>query len=343
MASLYPRKGSPFWWLKHRAGGQWKCSSTGLRVESEEETLQAEIIRAEWALREAQESGKAAAAYDWGWVDDWLVTHCKSPKTLAAYRTHWKHISHWIKVDSLRHPKEITYKHGHGYVAWRTGRKAKRKTCGKNTALLEVKLLGQVLRQCALRGDIEFSPIQRLGIKKDEIEEKRELTDDEIERCLALLPEEDEWLQRAFLIGLHTGLRLRETRLNMDLVDFSRNIITIEKPKGGKKKAFSRPLPQALRPLLESLQGQKYTHEFPFQPSRCFQNFFGRAKVEGVSFHSLRVTYVTRLHRAGVPLSAAMRLVNHSSQVVHRIYTRMNVDDVRAYADVPLFSTTPGS
>ena len=46
---------------------------------------------------------------------------------------------------------------------------------------------------------------------------------------------------------------------------------------------------------------------------------------------------MTRLHRAAVPVSAAMRLVNHSSEAVHRIYWRLNVEDVRPYADVSLF------
>ena len=321
--------------------GKWKGESTGLRIESEEETLQAEVIRATWALRESRDSGHEGTAYDWSWVCSWLEGHCKSPKTLSAYRLHWRHIGHWLLVAKIRGPKEITYRHGHEYVAWRTGRRAGNKACGKNTALLEVKLLGQVLRQCALRGEIDVVPIQRLGIAKAESAVKRVLTDTEIGICLAALPEEEEWIRLAFLIALHTGCRLRETRLDMRLVDFDRMTITFDTPKGGRGKAFTRPLPTALVPVLSPLNGRTFSHDFPFQPSRCFQNFFLRLKIHGVSLHCLRVTYVTRLHRAGVPLSAAMRLVNHSSEVVHRIYTRLDVDDVRAFADVPLFSTKP--
>jgi hypothetical protein len=51
-------------------------------------------------------------------------------------------------------------------------------------------------------------------------------------------------------------------------------------------------------------------------------------------FHCLRVTYVTRLAQAGVPLSLAMRLTNHSDELVHRIYQRLGVEDVRQYANV---------
>jgi integrase len=341
MASLFRRDRSPFWWLRFREGGKWKNVSTGLRYESEEETRQAELVRAKWAIREFEESGKGGDAYSWDWVLPWLQKRCKSQRTYDAYRQHWRHIEHWIRYAGIRHPKEITFRHGHDFVDWRTGRRAGHKTCSKNTALLEVKLLGQILKFCALRGEIPSNPIQSLGIPRDEVKQKREFTDDEIGRCIKALDSEPEWMRLAFLISLYTGCRLRETRLEMKLVDFDRRTITFGKPKGGRSRAFTRPLPEALIPVLQPIRDREFSHDLPFQPSRCFQNFFGRVGVEGVSFHCLRVTYVTRLHRAGVPLSAAMRLVNHSSEVVHRIYTRLNVEDVRAFADVPLFATTP--
>jgi hypothetical protein len=46
------------------------------------------------------------------------------------------------------------------------------------------------------------------------------------------------------------------------------------------------------------------------------------------------------LHRAGVPLSAAMRLVNHSSEIVHEVYNRLSVDDVMPWKDVMLYPST---
>ena len=144
----------------------------------------------------------------------------------------------------------------------------------------------------------------------------------------------------SFTIALHTGCRLRETRLRMSLVDFDRMTISFESPKGGRSKAFTRPLPTALEPTLRPLVDRVFSHDFPAQPSRCFQNFFKRVGIRDVCFHCLRVSYVTRLHRAAVPVSAAMRLVNHSSEAVHRIYQRLNVEDVRPYADVSLFRSS---
>jgi integrase len=95
-------------------------------------------------------------------------------------------------------------------------------------------------------------------------------------------------------------------------------------------------------PLLEKLKADKrsYTLEFPFQPSRRWQQLFIKVKKTHLCFHCLRVTYVNRLRRAGVPRDAAMRLVNHASQLVHQIYQREKVDDVMQWRDAVRFPTT---
>ena len=89
-------------------------------------------------------------------------------------------------------------------------------------------------------------------------------------------------------------------------------------------------MPTALRPLLERFRKskQKFTVEFPFQPWRRWQQFFIKIKKTHLTFHCLRVTYVNRLRRAGVPREAAMRLVNHASELIHQIYQREKVEDV---------------
>ena len=146
----------------------------------------------------------------------------------------------------------------------------------------------------------------------------------------------------SFEIGLHTGCRLRETRIPLSCVDFRECKITFPSPKGGEDRAFSIPMPTVLVPLLEKLKAEKrsYTLEFPFQPSRRWQQFFIKVKKTHLCFHCLRVTYVNRLRRAGVPREAAMRLVNHASQLVHQIYQREKVDDVMQWRDAVRFPTS---
>ena len=69
--------------------------------------------------------------------------------------------------------------------------------------------------------------------------------------------------------------------------------------------------------------------------------FFIKIKKSHLCFHCLRVTYVNRLRRAGVPREAAMRLVNHSSELIHQIYQRERVEDIAQWRDVVSFPGHP--
>jgi integrase len=100
-------------------------------------------------------------------------------------------------------------------------------------------------------------------------------------------------------------------------------------------------MPTALKDLLRRLasEGKQYTLEFPFQPSRRWQQLFIKIKKEHLCFHCLRVTYVNRLRRAGVLREAAMRLVNHASELIHKIYQRERAEDVVKWCDAVRFPT----
>ena len=86
---------------------------------------------------------------------------------------------------------------------------------------------------------------------------KPELTDNEIVEIRGALRAEPEWMQRAFEIALHTGCRLRETRIPRNCVDLEENKITFPWPKGGEQRAFSVPMPSAVRPLMEEFRRRK--------------------------------------------------------------------------------------
>ena len=98
-------------------------------------------------------------------------------------------------------------------------------------------------------------------------------------------------------------------------------------------------MPTALRPLLEEIckSGRAFTVEFPFQPSRRWQQFFIKLDMTHLCFHCIRVTYVNRLRRAGVPREVAMRFVNHSSELIHQVYQRERVEDMTQWRDAVQF------
>jgi integrase len=204
---------------------------------------------------------------------------------------------------------------------------------------MELKLLAMIMGEAVRLGHADANPLVSLKLRRDTAAKKPELTDAEIVRIRKALKEEPEWMGMAFEIALHTGCRLRETRLPTSCLDFVENKITFPSPKGGESRAFSVPMPSALRPRFEQLKKskRKFTLEFPFQPSRRWQQFFIKLKLPQLCFHCLRVTYVNRLRRAGVPREAAMRLVNHSSELIHQIYQREKVEDVMRWADAVAF------
>lgn len=341
MAYLYRKNRSPFWYVVYLdADGKEMHRSTGLRADDPSDTAKAKALRAELEAKEHYRA-PVVKSDDWEtWVPKYLERHCQTARTLERYLGNWKWLGLWLQTERLYAPRSITYRKALEYLDWRTTFKKKTgKVVGRNTAIMELKLLAMVMGEAVRLGYADANPLVSLKLRRQKAAKKPELNDAEIKEIREALKSEPEWMQIAFEISLHTGCRLRETRIPMDCIDFGEDKITFPSPKGGEDRAFSIPMPTALRPLLERLHksGCDFTVEFPFQPSRRWQQFFIKIGKPHLCFHCLRVTYVNRLRRAGVPREAAMRLVNHSSELVHQIYQREKVDDVAQWRDVVRF------
>lgn len=345
MASIYHKKKSPFWFIQYiDDDGVRRNKSTPYRTDSPADTVKARAFRAQMESNELSR-GASGPLDDGGWekwVLPFLERHCESPRTHERYLDAWKWLAYWLQENKYRSPQAITYRNALEYVDWRTTYKKKSgKTAGRNTAIFELKMLALIMGEAVRLGHATANPLVSLKLKRDKPEKKPELSDAEILTIREALKSEPEWMQVAFEIALHTGCRLRETRIPANCINFAENKITFGSPKGGEDRAFSVPMPTALRPLLEEIKGskKKFTLEFPFQPSRRWQQFFIKMKMQHLCFHCLRVTYVNRLRRAGVPREAAMRLVNHSSELIHQVYQREKVEDVMKWTDVVQFPT----
>jgi len=341
MAYLYRRDRSPFWYVVYfDAQQKERHRSTGLRADDPCDTAKARALRAEL---EAKEHHRAQVVDSEGWetwVPKYLERHCKSPRTLERYLDAWKWLAHWLQHERYHSPKAISYRNALEYIDWRTAHKKKSgKTVGRNTAIMELKLFAMLMGEAVRLGHADANPLVGLKLRREKAAKKPELTDEEIAQVREALKSEPEWMQAAFEIALHTGCRLRETRLPMNCIDFTESKITFPSPKGGEDRAFSIPMPSGLRPIFERLQNarKKFTLEFPFQPSRRWQQFFIKIKKPHICFHCMRVTYVNRLRRAGVPREVAMRLVNHSSELIHQIYQREKVEDLVKWRDAVAF------
>lgn len=209
-----------------------------------------------------------------------------------------------------------------------------------NTALHEIKLLHLVMNEAIQRDFCVKNPAARLGIKKHKPAEKPEISDDDIQYIRTELRKEPQWMQDCFEIGLGTGLRLSETNLPLKDVDSVRQTFTV-RVKGGD--VFTTKFDNFLLPLFRRLKEDRGKDAralgMPHDASKQWWFFFRRIKRPQYCFHCLRVTFITRGARAGVPEAVMMKLAHHASETIHRVYTRLSVEDTGKYLE--MFSPPP--
>jgi integrase len=199
-----------------------------------------------------------------------------------------------------------------------------------------------VMKQAVRLEFAQGNPFAQLGIERVEPKEKAELTDADIDVIREALKKKPEWMQLAFEIALQTGCRLSDTSIYMKDIDLERRTITFQKPKGGKKRAFTIKFSVNLLPLFEKLKGDsrektlelpQKNYSYPEINTNNFSRFFKSLHKEeklsdpSITFHSTRVTFITRHARARTDERIVKKLVNHSSTLVHQIYSRLKAED----------------
>jgi integrase len=335
MACLYERKNSPFWYIRFKdAEGKWKSKPTTYRRDNPQDTKEA---RARCAVNTAQELGARGVSKSekWdGWIDDFFKTHCKNETTRNGYEQSWLWLRSYLEEVNVPAPSQLTYQHAFDYIKWRTARGGNKKKIKQSTALRDIKVLRLLMSHAVRTGMASGNPCLRMGIARVAPKEKEEFTDEQIAKVYNKLPKrEKDWRYIAFRIALETGCRLGETEIEFRYINFEKKTITFIDPKGGKP--YTTPLPDSLISMLLKIKKSKATHTLKLHPnaSTQFSNFLRKIGLKTHSFHCSRVTFITRLARAGVPLREAMKMVNHSSEMVHKIYSRLNVDDLRPYVN----------
>jgi integrase len=343
MAFVFQRPKSGFWYISYRDPSTGKrCKiATRHRVGTTAAHRSALAEAAELTAKELRRTGEGndGSATAWNrWVPRFIEqVYAHDPKTRLRYDGCWRNVALFLEARGVHSPAQLRREHCYEYLGWRERPPKDSGTfkVSRNTALLELKFLGRVMREAVERGLAQGNPCWRLGVERIAPAEKPELTDEQIASIRAELPAWPDWMMHAFEIAIHQGLRLRETRIPMNCVDLDRGTLTILTPKGGHKKAFTTAIHPGLRPLLERLKakGHQFTAEVPTSAfaSKAFVKLFRKVGLVGVSFHSTRVSVITRLARSNVNEALARKFVNHStstSSTVHRIYQRLRAEDL---------------
>lgn len=325
MAQLRKEKDTPYWFLRYRDldTGKWRDRSLKLRWDIASETREAIRQRDKFTEDEKKISstgGENFSDWVWGYMED----HYKNPNSLARYQFAWASISEFLLLKRIRHPKEFTYSHAMEFLKWR---KLKVK---HNTARMELKFIGFLMAEAKRRGIVMSNPILETRIPKEEPKLKQELDDSAIEKSRIAFSTHGKWMEIAFEILIHLGCRFNESRIHKSRVDYKKMSIQLVDSKRSiddPRRLFLVPLTEQLATYLKRIE---WTDDYTVPPltSSMNQNFNSVLfKACGATSHSCRVSFITRCHRAGLTESQAMILVNHSTKMVHKIYTRLNIAD----------------
>jgi hypothetical protein len=340
--SPYTRPDSPWIWVQFAARGDKKqYRKTEIRkddphrkrrIEAELRHLRAELL----------DNHDTADPQDgWAWVHGYLRSrYAAQPKTRQVYRNQWRPLLDYLLSHDIIAPALLERRHAYAYLPWRTRqRKAKSgKNISHNSARGELKLLGLVMDEAVTSHYVHENPVRRLGIGEEDTALKPEITADEERTIRQALAVEPLWMQRAFHIGISTGLRHADCRILATQIRWESDDVLIERPKGGRKREFVIPIYDTIRADLEGLRqrGDRALFEIPSEfariPALRWRAFFDRACLPHICFHCSRVTFISRGMRAGIPEPVMMRMVNHGSKLISRIYQRWTTDDVRRYA-----------
>ena len=350
--SAVERADSPFVRIQYAdATGKVRRLKTTIRKTNPDKERLVALAKNE-VERQLLNRGAKASGGGWQWVPGWLAgRYAAKAATRRAYEAKWKQLALFLRVRGLNEPAAVTREACFDYSAWR--RRPKKATqawhdparaAGINTALGELKLLGMILDEAVTRGLAAANPARRLGMAREDAPVKPEMTDDEIHQILAALETRPPWMQRSFFLALQTGLRFAETALNRHQVHLGRGEILIEKPKGGSGRAFTLRIYPEIAPMIAEWMDSKEPCLWSLPAKKRdlasldWTGFFRELKLGHLCFHCTRVTFISRGARAGVPESMMMKLVNHASHEVHRVYQRLAEDDAlryRAQIEIP--------
>lgn len=363
-ASVYIRKGSSKWYVSY-----W-CAKRMKRVHEATPWGLDEPAGKKLATRFAEAKASAAAAFRGhakkevfgAWAHAFLENHYRTtPRTLQRMLNAYDWIRLFITEHDLHHPAAVRYTDANRYLEWRVAlRRHNGNRITRNTAILELKVWGILMGEAVKRGFASVNPFLRMGLKRDAPKQKPEISADEITTIRAALrrregnqPIGERWMTVCFEIALHQGCRLRETQLPLTAVDFAAGTIQFTaKGRNGRPNVFTTALHPELRPLLVALRdaGATTTCTLPRMASTAWHAFFRELKLDHLCFHCTRVTVITRLARAGVPIQQAMRFVGHASEAVHQIYQRLKSEDLtlctaalRFSADTAARPQSPGA
>jgi integrase len=175
-----------------------------------------------------------------------------------------------------------------------------------------------------------LSLVPRIRLEREPQGRLRWLTEDEISRLLsACLKSRNAELHAAVVIAINTGLRRGELLgLTWERIDLSRGAIRLEITKSGKRREV--PLNDESYAALVSLQPKPAGRAFRTHNIRtAYQNAVEAAKLDDVTFHTLRHTFASWAMMRGVSLKELQELLGHATLAMTMRYAHLAPEHLR--------------
>jgi len=333
--TVLKRPGRKWWYFHHfdPKTGRRKCNVRSAFQVDDPQGYRKALDQANELSQRARVAKSIPTSERWeDWVEDFLKDKYRSSDlTLTRSLQSWKQWQAFLQQQELYAPRMLDYGAVMKFKAWRTAQKRRRskKLIKHNTALLDIRLMKLIMDEAVRRGFAPGNCVVRLGMKADKAAIKPEITEADLVTIREALKTRPEWMSTAFEIALHQGCRHKETRVHRSDVDFDRGVITF-RAKGGN--VFGTKLHPGIVGLLRTrFANNEWSLEWGVKNTAlAWHNFFIEVKLPNLCFHCTRVTVVTKMARAGVPIQQAMAYVGHASSLIHKIYQRLKPADLSA-------------
>jgi len=201
----------------------------------------------------------------------------------------------------------------------------------------EVELLKRVLGYGVRAGLLEEHPLRGVQLLRKPNVRRTVVDEDAFERLFAAA---EEALQPILLVAFDTGMRKAEIlKLRWDQVDLGTGEIRLgpedTKTQEGRLIVLTERVRQALRALP---RGLARAHVFVNPGSgrrridvrKSFRRALKASGLQGLWFHDLRRSFVTRARKRRVPESVVMRMSGHRTRAVFDRYNVVDDEDLRA-------------
>ena len=281
-------------------------------------------------------------------VIDEFLPWCKLRKTEKEYRRTKHALDLMMNYFGSAQLAQISPKLIEYYVSWRKQRLTKGKPISNRTVNIDMIYLSQCFKQAIEWSFIDITPCRKVKKLKENKNRVRYFSDDEIQQLLGLA---NPYIKRFLIVGLSTGMRLREM-LNLKLcnIDMTNQVIHIVnddsfRTKNGKNRdiPISKYLCSYLKEYVSTwvhpqsfeLSTRTYAQSVYLfcnekgEPIKSFKTSFyslmRRAGISDATIHTLRHTFASHLVMKGVGIRTVQELLGHSSISVTEMYSHLSV------------------